>query len=105
VLLLAAGTQASGRATSAGPARLDRIVASGSVHITQPNRHAEGEQLTYIAADDKFVLTGGPPTLFDSEHGNLTATSLTLFRGEDRVVVEGNQNAPAVTHTRVKRTP
>lgn len=105
VYLAAAGTQVSSASANAGPARLERIIASGSVHITQPNRHAEGEQLTYTAKDDRFVLTGGPPTLSDSEHGNLTATSLTLFRGDDRVVVEGNQSSPAVTQTRVKRGP
>jgi len=86
-----------------GPARLEKIVASGSVLITEPNRRATGQQLTYTASDDKFVLTGGPPSIFDAEHGNITGVSLTLFRRDDRVVVEGDSSSPAVTQTRVVR--
>jgi lipopolysaccharide export system protein LptA len=87
----------------AGPAHLDRIVASGAVVITEPNRRATGEQLTYTASDDKFVLTGGPPCIFDAEHGKITAVSLTLFRRDGRVVVEGDSKSPAVTETQVVR--
>ena len=88
---------------SLGPAHLDKIVASGSVVITEPTRHATGEQLTYTASDDKFVLTGGPPSIFDAEHGKITAVSLTLFRRDGRVVVEGDSKSPAVTETKVVR--
>jgi len=28
--------------------------------------------LVYTAADDKFVLTGGPPSIFDAERGKIT---------------------------------
>jgi len=86
-----------------GLAKLDRILASGSVVITQPNRRATGEQLTYTASDDKFVLTGGPPSIFDAEHGKITGVSLTLFRHDDRVVVDGDSSTRAITKTRVVR--
>ncbi|HXU16421.1 MAG TPA: LptA/OstA family protein [Terriglobales bacterium] len=85
------------------PARLDKIVATGSVVITEPKRRATGENLTYTASDDKFVLTGGPPSIFDAEHGKITAVSLTLFRRDGRVVVEGDKSSPAVTETKVVR--
>ncbi len=88
---------------SLGPAKIERIVASGSVFIVEPNRHASGETLVYTASDDKFVLTGGPPSMFDAEHGKITGVSLTLFRRDDRVVVEGDSSLPAVTQTRVVR--
>jgi lipopolysaccharide export system protein LptA len=84
-------------------AKLEKIVASGSILITEPNRRATGDQLTYTASDDKFVLTGGPPSIFDAEHGKITGVSLTLFRRDDRVVVEGDSRSPAVTRTRVVR--
>jgi lipopolysaccharide export system protein LptA len=89
--------------SSLGPAHLDKIVASGSVVITEPNRRATGDELTYTASDDKFVLTGGPPCIFDAEHGKITAVSLTLFRRDGRVVVEGDKSSPAVTETKVVR--
>jgi len=87
--------------SSAG--KLEKIVAAEQVVITQPERHANGELLVYTAADDKFVLTGGPPSIFDAEHGKITGVSLTFFRRDDRVLVEGNNSSPTVTQTRVAR--
>jgi lipopolysaccharide export system protein LptA len=83
--------------------QLDRMVAQGNVKIEQPNRRAEGQNLTYTAADDKFVLTGGPPSIFDAEQGKITGVSLTFFRRDDRVLVEGEASSPVVTQTRVAR--
>jgi len=85
------------------PARLDKIIAVGRVVLTQPNRRGTGDKLVYTASDDKFVLTGGPPSIFDAEHGKITGVSLTLFRTDDRVIVEGDSSSPAVTQTRVVR--
>jgi lipopolysaccharide export system protein LptA len=85
------------------PGQLDRIVAQGDVVIEQSNRRAEGQKLVYMAADDKFVLTGGPPSIFDAEQGKITGVSLTFFRRDDRVLVEGEASAPVVTQTRVAR--
>ena len=85
------------------PGKIDHIIARKQVAITQPGRHANGEQLTYTAAEDKFVLTGGSPSIFDAEHGKVTGVSLTFFRTDDRVLVEGNNSHPTVTQTRVAR--
>jgi lipopolysaccharide export system protein LptA len=97
--------QARGPANQAlsGAGKLDKIVASEQVVITQPGRSAKGDLLTYTAADDKFVLTGGPPSIFDAERGKITGVSLTFFRHDDRVLVEGNNLSPTVTQTRVAR--
>jgi len=86
-----------------GAGKLDKIIAQDQVVITQPDRHATGDLLTYTASDDKFVLTGGPPSIFDAEHGKITGVSLTFFRHDDRVLVEGNNSSPTVTQTRVAR--
>jgi lipopolysaccharide export system protein LptA len=102
-VFLASGVQNSSSQTSVGPARLEKIIASGKVVITEPTRRGSGETLIYTAADDKFVLTGGPPSIFDAEHGKITGVSLTLYRRDDRVVVEGDSSSPAVTQTRVVR--
>jgi lipopolysaccharide export system protein LptA len=85
----------------AAPGRLDHMVATGNVVIHQPNRKAEGQKLVYTASDDKFVLTGGPPSIFDAERGKITGDSLTFFRSDDRVLVEGEASTPVVTQTRV----
>jgi lipopolysaccharide export system protein LptA len=86
-----------------GAGKLEKIVAQDQVVITQPDRRATGDLLTYTASDDKFVLTGGPPSIFDAEHGKITGVSLTFFRHDDRVLVEGNNSSPTVTQTRVAR--
>jgi lipopolysaccharide export system protein LptA len=86
-----------------GPGQLDHLVAKGNVVVQQPTRRAEGKTLVYTAADDKFVLTGGPPSIFDAERGKITGVSLTFFRGDDRVLVEGEASTPVVTQTRVAK--
>jgi lipopolysaccharide export system protein LptA len=96
-----AQTQASSQ--GATPGQLDRIVADGNIVITQPSRRATGERLEYLAGDEKFVLTGGSPSIFDAEHGKITGDSLTFFRRDDRVLVEGRETSPTTTRTRVAR--
>jgi len=87
----------------AGPGQLDRLVAQGDVVIQQPNRRAEGQTLVYTAGEDKFVLSGGSPSIFDAEQGKITGVSLTFYRRDDRVLVEGKVSTPVVTTTRVAR--
>ena len=89
--------------SSQTPGQLDHLVAEGDVLIQQPNRRAQGQKLVYTAADDKFVLSGGPPSIFDAEQGKITGVSLTFFRRDDRVLVEGEASTPVVTTTRVAR--
>jgi lipopolysaccharide export system protein LptA len=86
-----------------GSGQLDRMVADGNVIVQQPGRRAEGNHLVYTAATDKFVLTGGPPSIFDAERGKITGVSLTFFRADDRVLVEGEASTPVVTQTRVAK--
>jgi lipopolysaccharide export system protein LptA len=88
---------------NAGSDQLDHITAEGDVVVQEPNRRAEGQKLVYTAADDKFVLTGGPPSIFDAEHGKITGVSLTFFRRDDRVLVEGEAKTPVVTQSRVAK--
>jgi lipopolysaccharide export system protein LptA len=91
------------QAANETPAKVDKIIASGAVVITQPGRRGMGDKLTYLSEDDKFILTGGPPSIFDAERGKITGVSLTLFRRDDRVIVDGSSSLPAVTNTRVVR--
>ena len=103
VFFAPASQSADKRASADTQAKLQKIIASGSVVVTQPTRHATGDKLTYTAEDDRFILTGGPPSIFDAERGKITGVSLTLFRRDDRVIVDGSGSLPAVTNTRVVR--
>jgi len=95
--------EGSGDGTPASVGKVERITASGRVVVTQPDRLAIGNELVYTSADDKFVLSGGSPSIFDAEHGKITGVSLTLYRHDDRVLVEGNSSSPTITQTRVAR--
>ena len=96
-------SQTSSNQSLSGPGQLDHMIAQDDVVVQQPGRRAEGQRLVYTAADDKFVLTGGPPSIFDAEQGKITGVSLTFFRRDDRVLVEGEASSPVVTQTRVAR--
>jgi lipopolysaccharide export system protein LptA len=89
--------------SAAGPSQLDRIVAVGNVVVQQANRRATGQRLVYTAADEKSVMTGGPPSIFDAEHGTITGSSLTFYTRDDRVLVEGGNGTRTVTTTRVSK--
>jgi len=95
-------SQSSKTQTAPAPGQLDRMVAEGDVVIQQPKRRAEGQRLVYTASEDKFVMTGGPPSIFDAEQGKITGVSLTFFRRDDRVLVEGVAGSALVT-TQVAR--
>jgi len=86
-----------------GQGQLEKLVAQGKVEVREPGRQATGDRLVYTAADDKFVLTGASPSIFDAEQGKIRGDSLTFFRRDDRVLVEGRDSSPTVTHTRVAR--
>jgi len=86
-----------------GGSQLEKIIGDGHIVLVQPSRRAEGDHIVYTAADAKFILTGGPPCIFDAEHGKVTGDSLTFYKRDDRVFVQGNGQSPAVTQTKVAR--
>ncbi len=100
---LAALGQLSGKTAPSGPSQVDKITAEGHVNIQQPTRRATGEKLVYTAADGKFILTGGPPSIFDAERGKISGDSLTFFSRDDKVVAESGNSSPTVTRTRITR--
>ena len=84
---------------------VSKIVARGAVELEQPGRKGTGEELTYTAADGKFVLTGtstAPPRLTDQVRGTVTGNALIFNDRDDSVVVSGGASK-AVTQTRVAK--
>ena len=102
-VFLQARGQAAANQSVMKTGKVEKMVAQGQVVVAQPARRATGQQLVYTAAEEKFVLTGGPPSIFDAEHGKITGVSLTFYIHDDRVLVEGSNSSPTVTHTRVAR--
>jgi lipopolysaccharide export system protein LptA len=76
-------------AAGATPARLQRAVASGGVEVRQPGRQAHGEQLSYDFAQARIEMRGGPPSIFDAEHGKISGDPLTFSLTNDAIQVGG----------------
>jgi lipopolysaccharide export system protein LptA len=93
----------SGTAGSSERSQLQQIVAEGSVNVTEPQRTATGEHLQCHSADGSCILSGGQPTIVDSQYGTLRGDSLTFFSRDDRVIVGSSGGSRTVTHTRVGR--
>jgi lipopolysaccharide export system protein LptA len=99
----AGGAQPPGKTPQS--TQVSRIVARGAVELEQPGRKGIGEELTYTAADGKFVLTGStaaPPHLTDQVRGTVTGNALIFNDRDDSVVVSGGEGK-AVTQTRVAK--
>ena len=81
--------------------QIEEIVAKGHVVIQQPSRKALGNTMVYTASDEKYVLTGGRPSIFDAERGVTTGDSLTFYNRSDTVLVGSESSARTVslTHT------
>ncbi len=101
VLLAEAGEKRT--RSLATPSRLDHIIAVGNVNVRQQERNARGEKLVYTAAEEKFVLTGGPPLLADPQRGTVRGDSLTFYSRDDRVLVDSDGSSRTVTRTRIIR--
>ncbi|HSB75225.1 MAG TPA: LptA/OstA family protein [Terriglobales bacterium] len=82
--------------------KLDHVVADGHVVLTQPRRRGLGDHLVYTAADGKYVLSGGSPSIFDAERGTVQGDSLTFYNRDDRVLVE-SAPSPPIAQSRVAK--
>ena len=99
------GGQLSQNGQVSQSSQVSKIVARGAVELQQPGRKGTGEELTYTAADGKFVLTGtsaAPPRLTDQVRGTVTGNALIFNDRDDSVMVSGG-TSKAVTQTRVAK--
>jgi lipopolysaccharide export system protein LptA len=81
---------------------LDTAYADGQVRIRQPApgriRKGSAEHAEYYVKENKVVLYGGTPWLDDGLRGSTRGERLTWFPDNDRLLVEGRPNQPAVSH-------
>jgi len=68
---------------------IERIIATGNVHFQQGNRSAVAERADYFESEQKLVLTGGNPRVWDTqEHDELTGEEIVLLLQEEKVLVK-----------------
>jgi len=89
-----------------GAAGLETAVADGDVVIEQASggrlRRGTGGHAEYLLAEEKVVLTGGTPEFHDSLRGFTRGRQLTWFARDDRLLVDGRPDEPAVSLIRRK---
>jgi lipopolysaccharide export system protein LptA len=88
---------------SGGTSQINRAVGTGGVVVEQGGRRGTAEHGLYTAADEKFVLTGGTPTLFDPVEGTTTGRELTFYRADDTIIVDSGNGLRTLTKHRVQR--
>ena len=86
-----------------GTSQISRAIGTGGVIVEQGDRRGTAEKGVYTAADQKFVLSGGKPTLFDPEQGTTSGRELTFFLADDTIVVDSGNGSRTLTKHRVQR--
>jgi lipopolysaccharide export system protein LptA len=97
-----AGTAASAT-PPAGAQQISRAVATGGVIVKQGARKATAERGEYSAAEGKFVMTGGNPTIFDASEGTTSGRQLTFFLADDTIIVDSEKGSRTLTKHRVEK--
>ena len=101
-----AATPAAGAPSATAPPggqQLSRVLAQGDVIVRQGDRRGSAEQGEYTAAEGKFVLSGGQPTLVNAASDTTAGHSLTFFVANDTILVDSEEGSRTVTKHRVEK--
>ncbi len=90
---------------------IEKAFAYGAVRIvetgTQRVRKGNGETGEFYTADSKLVLEGGKPEMVDLVKGveqrRTTGKQLTWFANNDKIIVDGQEQKPALSTLQRKR--
>ena len=97
-----AATKTAGAALGGGR-QMEKALAQGNVIVRQGDRRATAEQALYTAADGKFTLSGGQPTIVDAQNDTTTGRSLTFFIASDTILIDSQAGSRTVTKHRVDK--
>jgi lipopolysaccharide export system protein LptA len=86
-----------------GAGRLTYAVAQGNVVVRQQDFRATAERAEYSAAQGKFVLSGGHPTITDSSANTTSGRSLTFFIASDTISIDSQEGSRTLTKHRVEK--
>ncbi len=95
-----------GNSTNAGvpgAQQISRAVGTGGVTVEQSKRRATADRGEYTAADGKFVMTGGTPTIFDASEGTTTGRQLTFYLADATIIVDSENGSRTLTKHRVEK--
>lgn len=84
---------------------LERLIAEDPVEIDEGERKAKGARATYTPTDERIVIEG-PKVVLSAPGQQVEGRTLTLQLGDDRIVVDGREEARTETIFRKEpRTP
>lgn len=88
---------------------VERTIAQRNVVLTQPGKRGTGDWCQYTTADEVAILKGNPAHVEDAEQGTTDGNRLTMYRRENRVVVDdarGSQSPGRVRSThKINKNP
>jgi lipopolysaccharide export system protein LptA len=88
---------------------VERTIAQRNVVLVQPGKRGTGDWCQYTNADEVAVLKGNPAHVEDAEQGVTEGNRLTVYRRENKVVVDdgrGGQSPNRVRSThKVNKSP
>ena len=93
----------AGDAKAGGTSQISRAVGTGGVVIEEGARRGTADTGVYTAEDQKFVLSGGNPTLYDASEGTTTGRELTFYIASDTIIVDSGNGLRTLTKHRVQR--
>ena len=97
-----ANSPGSGTSTQGGAQQISRATGTGGVIVEEGERKATAERGEYTAANGKFVMTGGNPTLYDGSAGTTVGRQLTFFLADDTIIVDSENGSRTLTKHRVQ---
>lgn len=71
---------------------VERTIAQRNVVLVQPGRRGTGDWCQYTAADEVAILKGNPAHVEDAEQGTTDGNRITMYRRDNRVVVDENRS-------------
>ncbi len=90
----------------AGHSCLQRAVARGGVEIVDfsagQQRRGAADMAEYFASEEKVILRGGQPYVYDPQRGYTRGAELTYYIRDDRIFVDGDGETRTVTEHRVR---
>ena len=93
----------TGDSKNPGTSQISRAVGTGGVVIEEGTRRGTADTGVYTAEDQKFVLSGGNPTLYDASEGTTTGRELTFYIASDTIIVDSGNGLRTLTKHRVQR--
>jgi lipopolysaccharide export system protein LptA len=81
-----------------GAQQISKAAGTGGVIVEQGTRKATADRGEYSAADGKFIMSGGNPTIIDATEGTTTGHQLTFFLADDTIIVDSEKGSRTLTN-------